>query len=208
MIISHKHKFIFFAIPRTGTHAIRFALRPFLGEEDWEQVGLFKNSLIPISEIAKIGHGHISVNQIKPHLSEKQWKTYFKFTIVRNPLDRFVSYCCFKRKNEMEFNNNPKAFMKSMVSHDKKFHNDILSQSQSNFILNENGECEMDYIMYQENLQKDFDVLMDKLNFPKSILDVVNRSVRKKTSDYYDDDLKKRVIDYYKKDMEYESEKN
>jgi hypothetical protein len=53
MIISHKHKFIFFAIPRTGTHAIRFALRPFLGEEDWEQVGLFKNSLIPISVILK-----------------------------------------------------------------------------------------------------------------------------------------------------------
>ena len=30
MIISHAHRFIFFAVPRTGTHALRAALQPHL----------------------------------------------------------------------------------------------------------------------------------------------------------------------------------
>ena len=34
MIISHKHRFIFVAVPKTATHAVRKALRPHLGR-DW-----------------------------------------------------------------------------------------------------------------------------------------------------------------------------
>ena len=41
MIISGLHKFIFVAIPKTGTHAVRRALRAHMGPEDSEQVGLF-----------------------------------------------------------------------------------------------------------------------------------------------------------------------
>ena len=37
MIFSSSRKFIFFAVPKTGTHAVRAVLRPFLGDEDWEQ---------------------------------------------------------------------------------------------------------------------------------------------------------------------------
>ena len=29
MIVSHRHRFVFFAVPRTGTHAVRTALQPF-----------------------------------------------------------------------------------------------------------------------------------------------------------------------------------
>lgn len=40
MIVSHRHRFVFFAVPRTGSHAVHAALRPLLGPEDWEQEGL------------------------------------------------------------------------------------------------------------------------------------------------------------------------
>ena len=43
MIISPLHKFIFAAIPKTGTHAVRQALREHMGPQDMEQVGLFVN---------------------------------------------------------------------------------------------------------------------------------------------------------------------
>ncbi len=41
MIISHRHRYIFFAVPKTGTHSVRTALRPYMDEADQEQVGLF-----------------------------------------------------------------------------------------------------------------------------------------------------------------------
>ena len=37
MIVSHRYKFVFIAVPRTGSHAIRAALQPDLGPDDWQQ---------------------------------------------------------------------------------------------------------------------------------------------------------------------------
>ena len=59
MIISHKHRYIFFAIPKTGTHSVRQALRAHLGPDDLEQVGLFEQKRFPFPEFANIRHGHI-----------------------------------------------------------------------------------------------------------------------------------------------------
>ena len=41
MIISKAHKFVFAAIPKTGTHSVRRALREHMDAGDLEQVGLF-----------------------------------------------------------------------------------------------------------------------------------------------------------------------
>ena len=48
MIISHQHRFIFVAVPKTGTHSVRQALREHLDHEDIEQVGLFVNKAVPL----------------------------------------------------------------------------------------------------------------------------------------------------------------
>ena len=55
MIISAKNRFIFAAVPKTGTHAVRQALREHLGPDDLEQVGLFVTKRFPMPELAKIG---------------------------------------------------------------------------------------------------------------------------------------------------------
>jgi hypothetical protein len=47
MIVSHSHRFIFAAVPKTGTHAVRQALREQLGDDDIEQVGLFFDKRFP-----------------------------------------------------------------------------------------------------------------------------------------------------------------
>ena len=38
MIFSSSKKFIFFAVPKTGTHAVREVLRPLLTDADWERM--------------------------------------------------------------------------------------------------------------------------------------------------------------------------
>jgi len=95
VIISHKHRFVFFAVPRTATHAVRQALRLSLDEGDWEQQALFGKQSIPAPGIAAIGHGHISWRQLRAQLPAQIWSSYFKFGFVRNPFDRYVSSCFF-----------------------------------------------------------------------------------------------------------------
>ena len=115
MIVSHKHKFIFIAIPKTATHAIRFALRPHLGNEDWEQVDLFHKSRLPFNDFKNINHGHISAIEAKKVLGEEVWDNYFKFSFVRNPYDRFVSYAFFKKGKSLIFKKNKIEVMKLML---------------------------------------------------------------------------------------------
>ena len=103
MIVSHKHRFIFFAVPRTATHTLRRALAPHLGADDWEQENLFTAKRLPISTLAAKKNGHISAIEIRPHLSDDIWNSYFKFAFVRNPFDRFISACFFLNRNNPAF---------------------------------------------------------------------------------------------------------
>jgi hypothetical protein len=66
MIVSHQHRFIFAAIPKTGTHSVRQALREQLGPDDIEQVGLFVDKRFPYPARAQIRHGHLSLEQVRP----------------------------------------------------------------------------------------------------------------------------------------------
>ena len=93
MIVSHRHRFIFFAVPRTGTHAIRTALGPVLGDDDWQQQSLTAEVRMPVAALARFNHGHLTLRQVQASLPSTVWRDYFKFAFVRNPYDRFVSVC-------------------------------------------------------------------------------------------------------------------
>ena len=77
MIVSHRHRFIFVAIPKTGTHSVREALREQMGPEDQEQVRLFVEKRLPYPELARLGHGHISLAEIRPAIGEEAFAGYF-----------------------------------------------------------------------------------------------------------------------------------
>ena len=96
MIVSHRHRFIFFAVPRTGTHAVRAALQPFPGPDDWQQKELLGRVRSPLPTLRRMEHGHITLRQARAHLPEAVWRTYFKFAFVRNSCDRFVSACAIR----------------------------------------------------------------------------------------------------------------
>src|SRR3954468_8542756 len=112
MIISALHKFIFAAIPKTGTHSVRRALREHMGPQDMEQVGLFVQRSLPIPDLARIGHGHISLAQLRPYMKPDDFKAFFKFAFVRNPFDRFVSYASFITREVGHFDRDPKKVMR------------------------------------------------------------------------------------------------
>ena len=63
MIISFEHEFVFAAVPKTGTHAVRQALRAHLGPNDIEQVGLFVQKKFPIPQLAARQHMRINLER-------------------------------------------------------------------------------------------------------------------------------------------------
>ena len=115
MIVSHLHRFIFVAVPKTGTHSVRQALRAHMGPDDMEQARLFIEKQFPIPELARLGHGHLSFQDVRPHLGEEAFASYFKFAFVRNPFDRFISYCSFATSREGTFERDPKRVMRHFL---------------------------------------------------------------------------------------------
>ena len=142
MIISHKHRFIFFAVPKTATHAIRQVLAPHLDEDDWQQQALFGKDQLPIPALAAIEHGHLSVRDVLPHLSADIWRDYFKFAFVRNPFDRFVWTCFFLFRKDPRFAQSATLNMTRALNR-FKFRARVLVQPHSSLLTGTGGDLEM-----------------------------------------------------------------
>ena len=196
MIISYRYKFIFFAIPKTASHAIRFAIRPHLGPEDQEHVEKFKPSKLRISHFENRINGHISVDEIKPQLPKEVWDQHLKFTFVRNPWDRFVSACFFKYKI---FNQKPDHTLNLLKQVARKVDN-VIFRPQSDQISSGNTLA-MNFIGRFENLQESYDELCNLLELPSSKLEYINSSKHQNYTTYYDKELIELVRIKYKRDI-------
>ena len=200
MIISHKHKFIFFAIPKTATHAIRQALTSHLGPDDWEQQDLFDKKRLPFPRIAEIKHGHISARQIRTHLSDEVWDSYHKFGFVRNPFDRFVSTCFFLNRKDSKFEQSAISFMKQALTVER-FQRRVLVMPQNLLLTDDDGIIVIDSVGRYENLQQSYDEICARIGIPTAELAKKNPSKHDSFSEYYDDELKELVAEFYKDDL-------
>jgi len=202
VIVSHCHRFIFAAVPKTGTHSVRQALREQLGGGDVEQVGLFVNKRFPWQELAAIQHGHLSLRQVRPYLGEDAFGGYFKFAFVRNPFDRFVSYCAFMLRNDNLFQQNPRDVMRHFLFRAPPEHH-ILFQSQASLLVDEDGETLLtDQIGRVEDMQGSYDAICARIGIASRPLDRVNGSRHGDYRLYYDRALADAVGARYARDLE------
>lgn len=201
MIISHKHRYIFFAIPKTGTHSVRQALRQQMGEQDLEQVGLFVKKRFPFPEFAGIQHGHISTRQIRPVLGDKMFGEYRKFAFVRNPFDRFVSYCAFMSRGSNIFETEPLRYMKYVIRELKPMDH-LLYQPQHAMVTDAEGKLELDIVGRNETMQASYDEICAQVGMETTQLERVNSSKHRPWQEYYDRDLVGWVSDLYRRDLE------
>jgi hypothetical protein len=185
-MISFQKSFLFVHIPKTAGNSIQSVLRDYSEDElvalRGEQDGVERFGLRnPKYKVKK----HSTLAEYRAALGEEEFANLYKFTCIRNPWDRMVSYY---------FTPTQKA-----EAWDRKKFRKIISGAVSvaDYLrLDEDEEDpfgNVDYIMRFENLADDFRKVCDALDISPMKLPQYNRSNREHYSKYYDDDLRELV---------------
>lgn len=183
MLISHSHKFITIDIPKTGTRS-------------------FRESLVPLEVIDEFGapnlnaefYQHDGAIRAKKQFAKKNWNwnEYYKFTIVRNPWQRYFSFFKYfksygekymRRDESINWRepeiNQGKLCVESFKNKDNQtvLKNIILNNnSQDSYYCDESGGVIVDYIASFEDFQNEFIFLCDKVGIHAPTLQHGNKS--------------------------------
>lgn len=201
VIISHRHQFIFFSVPKTATRALRHALASVIDVMDWQQQNLQSRARLPIERLAAKRHGHISVSELQPHLPDDLWQSYFKFAFVRHPFERFVSTCFFLYRNDPDFAREPTAHMKMAIA-SEHFRERNLILPQSRFLVASDGRVAVDYVGRYESLQACYDKICRRVGIPTTILERRSAVTHGPYTDYFDQELLSSLAAFYRDDLE------
>ena len=195
MIISHKHKFIFFHIPKCAGTSVYSALCNSLGVVDnkgeptcsLEDHMLFKNP--PNDRFGNSIHlnQHFCYEGVKYYLDEQGYDIddYFKFSFVRNPWARTVSYWTYEK--------DARSFRDYCIE-EKDIQFDRIKKPNC-------YELGVDYVGKSENLDQDFNYILDRLNLPRVEIKTLNKSVYKPYKAHYTSELIEIIEEKYAVDI-------
>lgn len=188
MLISHKHKFIFFHIPKTGGTSVESKLKAFA-------------DITAINKKDSIYWCHTEPQDLKKHFELKSWdwNEYFKFAVVRNPWSFCLSiwtyaYHCKKEWEGIDTSNLPDLdwvrAVNNITSH-KNYSDFCLKaykkDTQYDFLYDSSGNCMVDYICKLENIQQDIDHVCSLLNLPTQEIPYENVSNKQNYRSYYNE---------------------
>lgn len=206
-MISHQHKIIFIHIPKCAGSSIKdyYFNSPQL---DWKTPNY--DLLYGWCPKRKIHLQHATSKQLLETelISEQVFKTYFKFTFVRNPYDRSYSdYLWVQKDRKIKGSFKDYIFAKGPFeqilrnSNYKEYRGDHL-RPQTDFFYTE-GDYQINFLGRFETLKNDLKLLNQELGFQKPF-NQHSKKNKKRLSHYslfYTGSKKRWVNDKYKKDL-------
>lgn len=185
-MISFQKRFLFVHIPKTAGNSIQSVLRDYSEDQlialRKEQDGIERFGLRnPKYEIKK----HSTLREYRSALGDEQFRNLYKFTCVRNPWDRMVSY--YFTPTQCPESWKPKKF-RGIISKAVSIADYLRLDA-----LEEDPFANVDYIMRFENLADDFRAVCRSLDISPTRLPQYNRSNREHYSKYYDEELREFV---------------
>lgn len=157
-----------------------------------------------------ISTGHSTIKEI--HSKFPNTKDYFSFTFVRNPWARLVSaYSMWKNLKDnhafMEWDTKEVDFCRKhsfkdfiyavKIGHITKPH----TQAYIGYYFEKPSD--ISFIGKLEQYQDDFNLVCDKIGFPRQAVPHSNKSNHKHYTEYYDNETKEIVAEKYAKDIEH-----
>lgn len=184
-MICHDLKTVFLHIPKTAGQSIEQAVL--------EEVGLTWKNRLPLllsynsnPEVGPPRLAHLTRNQylFKKYISFELWQEYFKFSFVRNPWDRAVSfYRYMDPKRQHSFSKFLKNKLQTKLWEEKYW----FVKPQYEFLKSPDGDLDVDYIGNFETLNQDFNEIaqiigLTNKNIPKKNISVVAGKKKKEKS--------------------------
>lgn len=186
MIISNKKKFLFIAIPKTGTTSLSTIFGKIKGSECY-------NKVRPLPEGEKYWK-HMTLSEV--YLFNQKIKNYFKFCFIRNPYDYALSWIKYEHQKK-RINLPENASFKDLLNNAPP----RIWKNQIEWLLSH--DVSMNFVGKFENLQEDFNIVCDKIGIPQQQLPHANKTKHKHYTEYYDNETREIVAEKYAKDIEY-----
>jgi len=150
---------------------------------------------------------HLTSQEVIDIVGQEKWQKAFKFAFVRNPWDKVVSQYKYRiktnqnrmKENEIDFNN---WVIKAYKEKDLRYFDlPKLFAPQAEWLKNNEGKIDMDFIGRFENLHNDFEKVSKELKLQKE-LPHLNKTNHKPYQDYYNKDSINIIENHYKEDIE------
>ena len=196
MRISHSHKLIYLALPRTGSTTARAILDAYADITS-----------VHISEITPDFpfYHHISAPELKTIFAARgwNWNGYRKFCVIRNPYDRIVSLYHHRVENlTMHAHRSPVSFKQYVFQLNSS---QRLPTSLQAFACDESGEFLVQDILQFEQLHSQLPAYLHQIgiSFSADHIPHLNASKnRRPYRDYYDAETQARVGQLYRYEIE------
>lgn len=203
MPINHDLGVIFVHIPKTAGTSLEFALGM---HGNIMNVGLEKYPDQEKNLHILFGKGlqHLSIRQIQKYLGAEIFSRYLKFSIVRNPYDRLVSFVAWQGDKWHNKQLLSKEEFQLFIDRAKlKFwrRKSIMPVPQFQFLYFQ-GRMMMDHVLRFESLEKDVERISELLQ-TEIHLEYRMNSNHLDYRSYYDEESIKWVRKVYRKDFEY-----
>lgn len=191
MIVSHRYKFIFIKTSKAAGTSLEIALSQYCDDGDivtpiskkdeatrqalgYQGPRHYREPLgeLALGAVAPLAN-HSGAKHARKFLGEKVWCEYFKFCVVRNPWDRFLSFYHWRYPSE----HRPSA-------------TDVLVSTEANKLIKlgyelytQDGEVLVDQLLRYENLGAEIKQLAPRLGLPGPLqLPLAKGSHRPKSS--------------------------
>lgn len=212
MRISHKHRFVFLANPRTASTTIREIL------DDYSDI---KSRYISEIDNNFPFYHHISARELKEifDINGWDWFSYKRFCVVRNPFDRVVSLYHHKKSTFTEPDErrsrlyNLARKIKYKLSGDSNFENYVkhlnpakrLTTSLKEFLCDEDGNFLVDDVLMFEKMETELPKYLKELGISikrKDIPHMNPSSGRINYIEYYSPETQNKVEETYSYEIE------
>lgn len=196
-MISHPHKVIFVHIQKTG------------GESVTQSFGAPKN----------LPDKHRTAIELRESAGLEIWNSYFKFSIIRNPWERLVSWWSMieGRRERYEAGAHLNGFQAYVLSNARTFEEFLencdeeiedsdgskwIFRNQFDYVCDSDGHILVDFIARFETIHRDFETISQRASFRPFDLPHANKSNHKHYSSYYTPELVSLVAGRFEKDIQ------